>query len=67
MLSGFSNPGEIPKDKLISISKTLIPSVKKVVQDKIKSKMAGSGVSLPGQRGGEDINAQILAKVKEEL
>ena len=67
MLSGFSNPGEIPKDKLISISKTLIPSVKKVVQDKIKSKMAGSGVSLPGQRGGEDMNAQILAKVKKEL
>jgi hypothetical protein len=67
MLSGFSNPSEIPKDKLISISKTLIPSVKKVVQDKIKKKMAGSGVSLPGQRGGEDMNAQILAKVKKEL
>jgi len=67
MLSGFSNPGEIPKEKLINISKHLIPSVKKVVQDKIKSKMAGSGISLPGQRGGEDINAQILAKVKQEL
>ena len=67
MLSGFSNPSEIPKEQVISISKQLIPSVKKVVQDKIKSKMSGSGVSLAGQRGGEDINAQILAKVKQEL
>lgn len=67
MLSGFSNPSEVPKEMLISISKHLIPSVKKVVQNKIKKKMSGSGVSLPGQRGGEDMNAKILAKVKQEL
>jgi hypothetical protein len=69
MLSGFSNPSEIPKDKLISISKQLIPSVKKVVQTKIKSKMSGSGMTLPpGQSGGSaDMNAKILAKVKKEL
>jgi len=67
MLSKFDNPSEVPKEKLVSISKQLIPSVKKIVQDKIKSKMAGSGVSLPGQRGGEDMNAKILAKVKKQL
>lgn len=69
ILSGFSNPSEIPKETLISISKQLIPSVKKVVQTKINSKMSGSGIMTlpPGQTGGADINAKILAKVKQEL
>jgi hypothetical protein len=66
-LKEFSNPGEVPKELLAKIAKTFIPSVKKVVNDKIKKKMKGSGLSLPGQKGGEDINAKILAKVKKEL
>ena len=72
-LETVANPS---KENILEVVKVLIPHVRKAFQATLESKVkAGSGLSLPGQRGygivlagrGADIDSKILAVVSKQI